>query len=577
MSIRTRLTATFAALFLIVLAVCGLSWKSLADAENRFSDHVHGLLARGMVAATLRTAVDERAIGVRNLVLVVKAADLEVETANVTRSHKQVGESLAQLNDMLAKATAVNEEGRKQLVEINRVEALYKPVAEAIVDLALRGQKEEAIAKMNDECRPLLVALTKAAGKYLEIVAASSQQMTQQAESAYATNRNLLIAACLLALVFATASGIVVTGSITRPTNQAVELAESVAEGDLTTRLTISGNDEISKLLNALGRMSKNLETIVGKVRLSSENIASGSSQIASGNADLSQRTEEQASALEQTAASMEQLNATVKQNADNAKQANQLAMGASTVAVKGGQVVGEVVTTMKAINDSSRQISDIIGVIDGIAFQTNILALNAAVEAARAGEQGRGFAVVASEVRSLAGRSAEAAKAIKSLIAASVERVEQGTALVDRAGETMTEVVNSIQRVTDIMGEISSASSEQSSGVAQVGEAVTQMDKVTQQNAALVEESAAAAETLKNQALQLVQAVAVFKLMPGDTPSLAAPNRFQAVERRGPSRATNVARLDLKQKATPAKLMPKVADTTGAVAKTGTDQWTSF
>ncbi len=263
--------------------------------------------------------------------------------------------------------------------------------------------------------------------------------------------------------------------------------------------------------------MQDNLARVVGAVRVNAESVATASAQIAAGNNDLSARTEAQASALQETAASMEELGATVKQNADNARQANQLALQASGVAVDGGEVVSQVVDTMRGINESSRKIADIISVIDGIAFQTNILALNAAVEAARAGEQGRGFAVVASEVRSLAQRSAGAAKEIKSLINASVERVEHGTTLVDKAGTTMQEVVASIRRVTDIMGEISAASGEQQAGVGQITEAMGQMDRATQQNAALVEESAAAAESLRAQALQLVEAVAVFKLEQGD------------------------------------------------------------
>jgi methyl-accepting chemotaxis protein-1 (serine sensor receptor) len=270
--------------------------------------------------------------------------------------------------------------------------------------------------------------------------------------------------------------------------------------------------------------MQTSLSRVVSNVRNNAHSVASASAQIAQGNNDLSARTEQQASALEETSASMEELNSTVQANADNARQANQLAVSASTVAVQGGDVVAEVVTTMKGINDSSKKIADIIGVIDGIAFQTNILALNAAVEAARAGDQGRGFAVVASEVRSLAQRSAEAAKEIKGLIHASVERVEQGTMLVDKAGATMTEVVASIRRVTDIVGEISAASNEQSMGVSQVGEAITQMDQATQQNAALVEQSAAAADSLKKQAQQLVEAVAVFQLAPGEMGHTQAP-----------------------------------------------------
>ncbi|MFN0182476.1 MAG: methyl-accepting chemotaxis protein, partial [Aquabacterium sp.] len=287
-------------------------------------------------------------------------------------------------------------------------------------------------------------------------------------------------------------------------------------------------------------------------------------------------RTEEQASALQETAASMEELGSTVRQNADNARQANQLALGASAVAVKGGDVVDQVVTTMKGINDSSRKIADIIGVIDGIAFQTNILALNAAVEAARAGEQGRGFAVVAAEVRSLASRAAQAAREIKDLINASVERVQQGTALVDLAGVTMTEVVTSIRRVTDIMGEIRAASTEQSAGVAQVGEAVNQMDRATQQNSALVEESAAAAESLKGQAQQLVQAVAVFRLAPKEEASQAAVPGGTSSDRRGPDRTRSVERPRTGTGDMPA--VPTAGPASPVAAKAAADaEWASF
>ena len=318
-------------------------------------------------------------------------------------------------------------------------------------------------------------------------------------------------------LAFAVAMAALISWRLARTLSMGLSAAsqavQRIGDGDLRAHPSAARRDEIGLLLQALDTMQNKLTQVVWNVRQGSENVATASAEIAQGNHDLSARTEHQASALEQTAASMEQLSATVRQNADSARQANQLAQSASAVAAQGGDVVGQVVTTMRDINESSRKISDIIQVIDGIAFQTNILALNAAVEAARAGEQGRGFAVVASEVRSLAGRSAEAAKEIKNLIHASVERVAQGSALVDQAGITMAEVVGSIRRVNDIMGEISAASNEQAQGVAQVGEAVVQMDQTTQQNAALVEQMAAAASSLKSQAQDLVQTVAVFTI----------------------------------------------------------------
>ena len=331
--------------------------------------------------------------------------------------------------------------------------------------------------------------------------------------AAYATGRNLLLGAALLAVALAVALGLWITRSIVGPINAAVKVAQTVAAGDLSRRIDASGRDETGQLMQALEFMQSSLITIVSQVRQGTDTIATASSQIAAGNQDLSSRTEQQASSLEETAASMEELTSTVKQNADNARQANQLALSASGVAIKGGSVVAQVVDTMSAINTSSRKIVDIIGVIDGIAFQTNILALNAAVEAARAGEQGRGFAVVAAEVRNLAQRSAAAAKEIKTLIDDSVSKVEEGGKQVLDAGKTMNEIVDSVKRVTDIMAEITAASQEQTSGIEQINQAITQMDQVTQQNAALVEEAAAAAQSLQEQAAGLSQVVSVFRL----------------------------------------------------------------
>ena len=456
--------------------------------------------------------------------------------------------------------------------------------------VALRANNtDEAHRLVKEKIRPLYAPVDAGLEALLQLQLDVAKQEFDAATARYETIRFVAIGAIVLGVLLAALFGAALIRSTTRSLRHAVDISNGIAQGDLNQSVRPDGKDEVAQVLMALAQMQTNLAQVVSHVRSGSESVATASAQIAAGNHDLSSRTEQQASALEQTAATMEELSSTVKQNADNARQANQLAVSASSVAVQGGAVVAQVVDTMKGINDSSKKISDIISVIDGIAFQTNILALNAAVEAARAGEQGRGFAVVASEVRSLAGRSAEAAKEIKRLINASVEQVEQGSSLVDQAGVTMGEVVAGIKRVTDLMGEISAASNEQSQGVSQVGEAVTQMDQVTQQNAALVEEMAAAASSLKAQAQELVGTVAVFKLAAGSTSArrVAAPAAatrtvarasapkplpFKGAERRGtPALARPVGKLQAPVRA-PA---PRLASASPAVASD--DHWTSF
>ena len=423
---------------------------------------------------------------------------------------KEVSEKQKKLETLID-----SDKGKELLAKVATARKTYVDARAKLLERKKAG--EDVFALVDSDLRPMaqnyIQSLENVTKYTYDELAAFEKSVLSSAETSQWVLAIGAGASLVLGLLFA----VWATRSITTPVQRAVEAAEEISKGNLALRIEAQGKDEAARLLRALSEMQESLSRIVGHVREGSQSVAVASSEIASGNNDLSARTEQQASALQQTAASMEQLNSTVRQNADNARQANQLAMSASTVAVQGGEVVGQVVETMKGINDSSRKISDIIGVIDGIAFQTNILALNAAVEAARAGEQGRGFAVVASEVRSLAGRSAEAAKQIKTLINDSVERVEHGTSLVDQAGTTMTEVVGAIKRVTDLMGEISAASNEQSQGVSQVGEAVTQMDQVTQQNAALVEEMAAAASSLNNQAQDLVDTVAFFKLAAGE------------------------------------------------------------
>ncbi len=399
-----------------------------------------------------------------------------------------------------------------------QAQKLFVPADQSIQALVAVLQQRKGTVKggLADYDGPLYASIDPISAKITELIDLQlrvAKEATDLANAGYRTLLKLTLAMVAAAVAISLWVAFTITRGITRPLNQAVNLAQAVAAGDLTARIDGHANNEIGRLMAALGAMVDSLSQVVTEVRGNAQSVATASAQIAQGNLDLSQRTEEQASALEQTSASMEQMGSTALQNADSARQATQLATSASAVARQGGDVVGQVVQTMREIHDGSRRISEITAVIDGIAFQTNILALNAAVEAARAGEQGRGFAVVAGEVRGLAQRSADAAREIKALIGSSVHSVGQGAVLVDQAGTTMREVVASIERVNQIVGEISSASGEQSAGVGQIGDAVHQMDQTTQQNAALVEQSAAAASSLSNQSRSLLQAVERFKL----------------------------------------------------------------
>ena len=568
-SVKTKLFVAFSSLALLTLVVAVLALQALSDANQNLVHFVEGINARATLAEKVRTAVDRRAIAVRNLVLVTSPTDLEAEKGALTSAHADVKAWLTELQATAA-STEVAADARNLVTRIADVERRYGPVATDIVALALQNKKDVAIRKMNDECRPLLAELTKTTGQYSELTRARSRQMIEQAAQAYVYRRNMLIAASMVAISLAILMGWQIALGLTRSLGaepaQLGDVAHQIAQGNLSPQLLRQAPEgSVQASLNA---MLQSLVSVVHEVRKNADGIAGGSTEIAKGNADLSQRTEQQASALQETAASMEQLSTTVKQNADNARQVNQLALGASQVATKGGGSVQEVVNAMQDISESSRQIGEIVGVIDGIAFQTNILALNAAVEAARAGEQGKGFAVVAGEVRNLAQRSAQAAREIKQLIATSATRVKQGTELADQAGATMAQVLHSIQRVTDLMGEISSASDEQSAGVAQVGKAVSQMDQVTQQNAALVEESAAAAASLRTQAQQLVQAVSIFQLG-GHAAQLSstAPLPQPPVRARKPAPAT--AALPARQAARAVQPVHKQAQEQ--------DDWVSF
>ena len=528
--ISTRLIGTFGLLTLLLMLVVGVALFEMTAMRAATAKITGSWLPSVELVNQMNTATsDFRITEARHIMNTDEKA-----MAHVEKEMAGVLATFEKKHDAYVKLISSVEE-RKLYDQFAADWKQYRRVHDEIVEISRRMDKDGARAVLDGSSRKLFESSSATLGRLVDLNHAGALASSASGEAVFVEARNAMLFAAVACAALAVLAALWIIRSITGPIHQALQVSRSVAAGDLSLQFEADGRNETAQLLRSLKDMQASLIKVVANVRENSESVATASAEISQGNNDLSQRTEEQASALEETAASMEQLGATVRQNADNAKQANQLALSASTVAIKGGAVVSQVVHTMKGINDSSKKIADIISVIDGIAFQTNILALNAAVEAARAGEQGRGFAVVASEVRSLAGRSAEAAREIKALIGTSVERVRQGTALVDQAGTTMTEVVNAIRRVTDIMGEISAASTEQSAGVAQVGEAVSQMDKVTQQNAALVEESAAAAESLKAQAQQLVQVVAVFKLTQdaaGVAPATAPPTPAMAATR---------------------------------------------
>ncbi|MBI5258181.1 MAG: MCP four helix bundle domain-containing protein [Burkholderiales bacterium] len=509
--IGARLGLGFALLIVLSLAIALMAHFTLRGVAREVAVLTGDRLVKVEQLVAIKDNVNVVARGVRNIALLKDEQARQAEAQRIDKARSQNGELVRKLE-----AEIRAEQGVRLLKAAAAAREPYNAAVARVVALGLAGKADEARDLLLGEVRPLQQVYMDS----LEALLAFQRQLMNAANEGvdHAVERAGLLMFGMAAAALALGSGLAwaITGSITRPIAQAVKVAETVAAGDLRSRIEVRSTDETGQLLDALKRMNESLVRIVGAVRGNAESVATASGQIAQGNADLSQRTEEQASNLQQTAASMEQLTATVNQNADTARQASQLAGSASGVASQGGEVVGRVVATMDEISASSRKIADIIGVIDGIAFQTNILALNAAVEAARAGEQGRGFAVVAGEVRSLAQRSAEAAREIKGLIGTSVDKVEAGSALVGEAGRTMGEIVAQVKRVNDLISEISAANVEQTSGIGQIGDAVAQLDQVTQQNAALVEESAAAAESLKQQAAQLSQTVAVFKVPAG-------------------------------------------------------------
>ncbi|MDG0855170.1 methyl-accepting chemotaxis protein [Roseateles puraquae] len=520
--IGTRLGAAFALVALLMIAMALNGWLGLRAVHNNMEDVLKDRYVKVKLVNDIGDDVNLQARAMRNVLLLDSEDKRQVEVQNISEARNRIVKHYEDLEKRLNTT-----EGRKRFDKLQTERAAFVASQTEFLKLVKGGDMDAAKTLLLDKLRPLQLAYMKELNHLTDF---QEQLMDQSGEEAFGTISRVTamsLGGTLLGLAMAVLAGIVVTRSITRPMAVVVSDLNTVAGGDLTVNVTTDRRDELGELQRALADTVAALRRVVTEVRSGVDSVTTASSQIAAGNQDLSSRTEQQASSLQETASSMEELTATVRQSADTARAASSLAAEASDAAGRGGEVVG----TMDEISTSSRKIVDIIGVIDGIAFQTNILALNAAVEAARAGEQGRGFAVVASEVRTLAQRSAEAAKEIKTLIGASVERVETGSRQVADAGEAMQSIVEQVRKVNDLIGEIASTSAEQSRGIEQVNIAVTQMDQVTQQNAALVEESAAAASSLAHQAEALAKAVAVFRV---DT-SAARPLRAAAT---APTRA---------------------------------------
>src|SRR5450830_1219187 len=526
LKLGNRLALGFGLVVVLLVAITGLAIQSLGVLHAGTELIVKNRYPQVVVANDIVLQISENAIAMRNILLVDDHETLLKEIQRIEDGEKSIDSNFLKLQQMLS-----SDMGRKSFQEIAALRATYETGQKEFLKMASTGATMDASQLLLTTLRSDQQNYINRVKGYIKGGSIVMEKSSVEASEMYRSKTIVMLSMAAIAIALACGFAFWITRSITGPVKHAVAMAQSVAAGDLSHVVASGSHDEIGQLLNALSEMNGSLTTIVTEVRTGAETIAAASGEIANGNLDLSNRTEQQASSLEETAATMEQLTATVKQNADNARQANQLAATASDVATHSGSVVAQVVTTMGAISESSRKIVDIISVIDGIAFQTNILALNAAVEAARAGEQGRGFAVVASEVRSLAQRSASAAKEIKALIADSVEKVEEGGTLVELAGATMAEIVERVAHVNRIMSNIMSATNEQSTGIEQINQAIIQMDTTTQQNAALVEQAAAAAQSLQDQSANLARVVGVFKLATRPAPmstmaSLAGASR---------------------------------------------------